>query len=91
MKRVKNPLGMLPKAPQKGDKITIVLSITGPAKAIVRRSTGGRKIELKLSASFTAETLSRRGETVRRRDEGITWARGWDTKEADALRVACAL
>lgn len=23
--------------------------------------------------------------------EGITWARGWNTKAADALRVACAL
>lgn len=29
--------------------------------------------------------------TVRRRDEGVVWARGWDTPAANALRTAIAL
>lgn len=95
MKRVKNSLGNLPEAPQKGDKITVV----GPRnihRAFVRRATGGRKIELRRVGAFNIEVTGRvfeqsRNGTVYRKDEGITWARGWDTKEADALRVAVGL
>lgn len=96
MKRVKRRNGLLPKAPQKGDKI-VVLGVAGEvAPAYVRRSTGGRKIEHRRVGTFSMETVKRqygqsRGGTVYRRDEGVTWARGWDTKEAAALRVACAL
>ena len=95
MKRVKRSHGLLPKAPQKGEKITVV----GPSSvhhAYVRRATGGRKIEHRRAGVFNIELTSRepgqpRNGTVYRKDEGITWARGWDTKEADALRVAVGL
>lgn len=93
MKRVKSPHDSLPKAPQKSDKITVV--IEGRAIQMrVRRSTGARKIELRRDGQFAiggSYLGTKHGGTVYRKDEGLTWARGWDTKEADALRVAVAL
>jgi hypothetical protein len=93
MKRVKRPHGLLPKAPQKGDKITVI--VEGVAmQTLVRRSTGARKIEHGRAKSFRISGSylgTKHGGTVYRKDEGISWARGWDTKEADALRVAVAL
>ena len=96
MKRVKRPHGLLPKVPEKGEKIVVLGPNDVVFRAYVRRATGGRKIEHRRAGSFPIETTDKvlgqsRGGTVRRRGEGLTWARGWDTPEADALRVAVAL
>lgn len=101
MKRVKRPHGLLPKAPQKGDKITVVcpewpLGTSLPYRALVRRATGSRRIEHRRVGAFSTEVVENmlggsRNGTVYRKDEGITWARGWDTPEANALRTFVAL
>lgn len=91
MKRVKRPHGLLPKTPENGSRIVVTVHravVTGR----VQTASGGRNIRWKgVYRVDGVATLQRLHGRVLRRDEGVTWARGWDTKEADALRVACAL
>lgn len=94
-KRVKRPHGLLPKVPGKGEKVVVVV-LGGVVRAVVRRATGGRKIELRLRGLISVEVQELmknlpRGSTVYRNAEGLTWARGWDTPAASALIVAEAL
>jgi len=91
VKRVKRPHGLLPKAPQKGERIVAVVH-RAVAQGRVQTASGGRNIKRKgLYIVYGVTTPQRVHGIVRRKDEGVTWARGWDTKEADALRVAVAL
>lgn len=92
MKRVKRPHGLLPKVPEKGDKI-VVVTPDGVMRAVVRRATGGRKIMLLMHGLISVEVNGRvkRIGTVNRNAEGLKWARGWDTPAASALIVADAL
>jgi hypothetical protein len=88
MKRVKNPIGLLPKRPQNGERIT-VLYFTTFVTARVLSASGGRMI--KWRGMKHGRTLTRVSGDVRRRDEGTTWVRGWDTLAANAFVVAKAL
>lgn len=68
-----------------GDRVTVVQRFSDPT--IIRRDRVsivgyGRKRRAWSPAAAELLTLE---------DEGIVWARGWDTKEADALRVAVYL
>lgn len=70
-----------------GDRVTVV--------------SVGNRFTLRGYARFKSEyaewvvyDTSLRGQSIfklRQQDEGTYWVRGWDTPEADALRVACAL
>lgn len=84
MKRVKRPHGLLPKIPERGSPITVVVH-EDVVQARVRNAPGGRRIR------WRAVDRRRGGGDVRRRDEGTTWVRGWDTSAARALAVAVAL
>ncbi|HEV3059629.1 MAG TPA: hypothetical protein VGY48_15370 [Vicinamibacterales bacterium] len=93
MKRVKRPHGLLPKAPEKGEHITVVIH-RAVASVHVRKASGGRDIRwaglycVNAGAMFPLQRV--RG-VVRRKDEGETWVRGWDTPAARALAVAVGL
>lgn len=85
MKRVRRPHGLLNKAPQIGDEITVV-------QDGYVRSARVRKLKfVRLEWRTNTPKIDRRQGDVRRQDEGITWARGWDTPEANALRTSVAL
>jgi hypothetical protein len=83
----------LPKAPEKGEHITVVIN-RATAAVHVRKVSGGRNIRwaglYRVKASKTLP-LQRVSGTVRRKDEGVTWARGWDTPAANAFVVEKAL
>lgn len=97
MKRVRRPHGLLPKVPEKGAHITVRYGHEAVVQARVRKASGGREIQWRgllstlLPAIVSTARAYRVGGNVRRRDEGLTWARGWGTPEACALRVTVAL
>lgn len=88
MKRVKNPIGLLPKRPQNGERIT-VWYFAALVTARVVSASGGRRI--KWRGMKHGRTPMRVSGDVRRRDEGVTWARGWDTPAVNAFVVEKAL
>lgn len=97
MKRQKLP--NLPKPPAPNTKVTIV------RRGVWGFSDDGSSGRETLVLRATVVRMPRRGEiavrviskgstyrfVVRRNKEGRTWARGWDTPEADALRTVVAL
>ncbi len=72
----------------RGDQITVLYADhVYRAKA---KSGGGRQIRWQADKQ-PRQQQDRFAGNVRRRDEGRTWARGWDTDAALALRVAAML
>lgn len=72
------------KCPKRGEEITVLLGgLAIPGRVL--KAAGGRSFTWrKRSPAFFAGTL-------RRRDEDVVWARGWDTEGALALRAQAAL
>lgn len=84
------------KRPPVGDSITVVIRATPRqcAKVTVRRKNSRTYRMLGLLYSTTQYEDGSLGGVVgvvRVEDRGTTWAWGWTTEEACALRVACAL
>ena len=94
MKRVKRSHGPLSKTPENGEKITVVRHDTVEhfIHARIRNYSGGRHIHyIGIYAELSPPERRRTSGSVMRRDEGLTWARGWDTPVANALRTMAAL
>lgn len=74
--------------------LTVVVR-PGARVTIVEPTTGDRTVRARALDSELAGFQLARVEGADRKllltREGITWARGWNTKAADALRVACGL
>jgi hypothetical protein len=85
----------LSKMLQKGQRITVLCPFVGALSA--RVASHGSNSHRRGRVRWTARggggfgKPGQHGGEVRRRDEGATWARGWDTPEAQSLRVAAAL
>ena len=74
----------LRKCPKRGEEIA-VLQGTVTLRGRVVKALGGR------SFFWRRKTPTFYAGTLRRRDEGITWARGWETEGALALRAQALL
>lgn len=80
---------------KRGDRITVVVE-TWDGEAPT--PTWGRQL-FRARVTWTGRGLvnyvnidgGQVGKVVRRRDEGRTWARGWDGEDADALRATYLL
>lgn len=71
----------------RGEKITVLYA--GHAFRARAKSSGGRQI--RWSTQRENRGVYGAHGHVRRRDEGRTWAKGWDTDAALALRAVAAL
>jgi hypothetical protein len=74
----------LRKCPKRGEEIVVLHGISVLRGHVVKAS-GGR------SFAWRRKTPTFYAGTLRRRDEGITWARGWETEGALALRAQALL
>jgi hypothetical protein len=83
--------------PAVGDAITVVLSRQpGRCAEVTVRRAGSRRGRRPVGLLYSAKQyddglLGGCTGVVLVEDRGLTWAWGWTTKEADALRVAVAL
>lgn len=92
-KRVASSVRTMSKDLCTGDRV-MIMSAGGhiPLYGIARfrtRFEGMKRVEEWIV--YDKELRGRPFTTLRAEDEGERWARGWDTPEANALRVACAL
>lgn len=86
------PRGLITKMLQRHERVTVVLMTFKVVKARVRKP---RRREIQVVYAWEDPhgrlPATRATYTVRRRDEGITWARGWDGEAPNALRAMTAL
>jgi hypothetical protein len=91
----------LSKLPQRNEHVTLALRDTGEVVHGWVKKTG-REIRImfvreekgahvRLGGTVAYVRRVKRTYTVRRRDEGVVWARGWEGEGPDALRAAAAL
>lgn len=80
--------------PERDDRITVVPPVRVNGGPQTFRTIVGDQGSGEFYSSLPAEngdTGARWEVVVQFADEGRTWARGWDTPAADALRAAVAL